>query len=848
MSAVLRYRPLALGRQVINRWLMTGVLTRNERFVPVTMEGDVNDWLIRGFSIHENPCRREFVERRRAAKPELPVRKAPLPGERVSLWGKEAAWNVYFPWGNPRVEESGFYYVPTHLKRYGYTVVRSPAAHRAVFVLGTCGSVTLWVNGGMVCDFAPFTRNIEQKLEIEIELLAGDNTFVVCHEDLAERDTLYHFTLEYAGPEELELLLPVADEAAAEAVLRLEEALETAYFPANHATDGEVRLEFERALDEPVTFRVRTRSDFPSVPRDPEEPLRRTLLPGERHLVLGHTRDWGTRYQYFILEADVGDITVQRRIGIELYDGSFQPEDSGRLSVKERKRIALSCVARYGSPNIHTAMARLAAGESPARCRELILEGLEGIRERHDCADFYLVALFRLWRDYRDSGLFDEAFWAAIKEAVLGFRYWIDEPGDDVMWFFSENHALLFHTCQLLAGQLFPDDLFTNSGETGAERRGKAERLLRAWFDRFFAEGLAEWNSSAYIPIDVLGLVHLHDLAENPELREKAKQALDLLFHYMTAEAHGGMLASTFGRSYEKELMGHRAAGTTSLIWAAYGAGCVNCHSYNVPFYLSDYEPPREYAPRLRIGLREELEFRLEQGKGGYARLVHYRTRTFVLSSVSDFRPGAAGYQEHVQHLAFSPEAQIWVNHPGELHPFGYGRPSFWAGNGCLPKVGQYKGLAVLMFDIDPGHDADYTHAYFPVPAFTRVERRGNWMFASFGDEAWAAVFALNGLGMTGRGPNRDRELVSPGRRNIWIVRASDRLEFGTFEAFADAMTRMPLDASADEQRVRLTDPAYGTVAMDRHAPLTVNGRPAFAEGCGVRGVLTIRERGTAGE
>lgn len=846
MNGQLRYRPLALRRQVINRWLLTGVLTRGERFTPMTMEGDINDWLIHGFSIHENPCRKEFVERRRAARPAYPIRAVPRPGDRVSLWGKEVRWNVYFPWGNPRVEESGFYYVPTHLLRYGCAIVHSPAAHRAVFELKTCGGVALWVNGEAVCDFAPFTRNIEQQTRVEIELEAGENVFVVCHEDLAERDTLYHFTLEYTGSEPLEIRLPVADDAEAEAVLRVEEALEAAYFPSNSVTDGEVRLLFERPPDRPVTFRVRAESDFPGVPRSGREPLRRELPPGGQTLTLGHTSDWGTRYQYFILETDAGNVTIRKRFGIELHDTGLSPEDGERMSVAERKRAALSCVARYGSPNIHTAIAGLTTGEPPEKCRELILEGLQGIRDRYDCADFYLVALFRFWRDYRDSGLFDEAFWAGIRETILGFRYWIDEPGDDVMWFFSENHALLFHTCQLLAGQLFPGERFANSGETGEQRRAKAERLLAAWFDRFFAEGLAEWNSSAYIPIDMLGFVHLHDLADNPELREKAKRAMDLLFHYMTAEAHEGCLAATFGRSYEKELMGHHAAGTTSLIWAGYGAGNVNGYSYNVPFYLSDYEPPRAYADRIRLEPGKELEFRLEQGKGGYAKLVHYRTRSFALSSISDFRPGAKGYQEHVQHLAFSPEAQIWVNHPGELYPYGSGRPSFWAGNGCLPKVGQYKGLAILLFDIDPAHDADYTHACFPVAAFSRVDRRGKWMFACFGDEAWAAVYAANGLRLTAAGPNRRRELVSPGRRNVWLVRASDREEFETFERFAEAMVRMPMEVSADDLRVRLEDAVYGELRMDWLAPLTANGRPAFAEGCGVQGLLARRERGTS--
>ena len=46
---------------------------------------------------------------------------------------------------------------------------------------------------------------------------------------------------------------------------------------------------------------------------------------------------------------------------------------------------------------------------------------------------------------------------ARIDAAILGYRYWMDEPGNDVQWYFSENHALLFHTAAYLAGHLLPD-------------------------------------------------------------------------------------------------------------------------------------------------------------------------------------------------------------------------------------------------------------------------------------------------------------------------------------------------------------------------------------------------------
>ena len=63
-----------------------------------------------------------------------------------------------------------------------------------------------------------------------------------------------------------------------------------------------------------------------------------------------------------------------------------------------------------------------------------------------------------------------------------------------------------FHTCQLLAGELYPSETFSNSGMTGLQMQQKAKGLLLEWFRGFLNEGFTEWNSSAYLPIDLLGL------------------------------------------------------------------------------------------------------------------------------------------------------------------------------------------------------------------------------------------------------------------------------------------------------------------------------------------------------
>lgn len=64
------------------------------------------------------------------------------------------------------------------------------------------------------------------------------------------------------------------------------------------------------------------------------------------------------------------------------------------------------------------------------------------------------MPLIWLWQRYQGQQLPPQD-WRRVRSAILGFRYWIDEPGNDTMWFWSENHCLCFHVAQYLAGQNF---------------------------------------------------------------------------------------------------------------------------------------------------------------------------------------------------------------------------------------------------------------------------------------------------------------------------------------------------------------------------------------------------------
>src|SRR5262249_2262413 len=120
-------------------------------------------------------------------------------------------------------------------------------------------------------------------------------------------------------------------------------------------------------------------------------------------------------------------------------------------------------------------------------------------------------------------------------------------------------------------------------------------------------------------------------------------------------------------------------------------------------------------------------EWAFAQGQDRFARLYHYKTRDYAMGSAGGYRWDQWGYQETVLHLRMGsdPDAQCWINHPGEVLQSGYGRPSYWGGSGTLPRVHQYKALAVVRFACSD-EQPDFTHAWFPRIAFdaSRVESR----------------------------------------------------------------------------------------------------------------------------
>ncbi|KAF0193340.1 MAG: hypothetical protein FD166_3722, partial [Bacteroidetes bacterium] len=432
------------------------------------------------------PCKKEFIGSRRSSVPEPPALINILPGCKMEMSGQSIDWDIYFPFDNVNVEMSGFWTVPTYLRSYAVTYIRSECRHTAGFELITCGGATLWLNGELIIDFTPYTRNIEKSTFFEVELDEGINQLVVCFDDLAERDTQYYFRLDYKGEKKLETIIPVGDKNP-EAIKSVESTLYHAYFPSDTVKEGDVRLNITFDLPAQEVKCVIGAASAESEDLESTRIIERVVGGKACGIDLGKVDDFGMGFNFFTVDVLIEGLKITRRLTLQIYPE--RPVPAASPAIAERKKEALAFLARYGENNIHKAVAIIYTGGDLKHAQRLIDRQIEGINDRGDCSDFHLVLLYRLWQDYRNSGAFPEDFWARIKECIMNFRYWMDEPGDDVMWFFSENHALLFHTCELLAGQLFPGEVFPNSGMTGKQHVKKAETLLNSWFERFFEEG-----------------------------------------------------------------------------------------------------------------------------------------------------------------------------------------------------------------------------------------------------------------------------------------------------------------------------------------------------------------------
>ena len=221
------------------------------------------------------------------------------------------------------------------------------------------------------------------------------------------------------------------------------------------------------------------------------------------------------------------------------------------------------------------------------------------IDSRFDCADFRMVTILRTLYAYRDllsAGTVDR-----IRDTVLGFKYWMDEPGEDTMCYWSENHQLIFHACEYLAGQYYPDEIFTNTGMTGRAHMEKARPKILRWLRYRWDYGFTEFHSNVYYEEDIAPLANLVDFSRDAEMVAKTRIIMDVLFLDIALHSHRGLFAAASGRCYEEQKTDPRRQFTLDMSERLSGYGNIGdydytrlssnfllCKNYEIPAVIRD--------------------------------------------------------------------------------------------------------------------------------------------------------------------------------------------------------------------------------------------------------------------
>lgn len=762
------------------------------------------------------------------------------PAELTAMTINDAHGEATLTWRAVRCGEdhyldcTGFYHTCHYLRTWAYTELTTANAADAAFVLNSNGPAEVWINGALVHQHHHFHRTFLPPVHFNAALQAGRNTVLVCFSTVAMRDCPYTLALQVTeiAPSALTVtiptILPVKRRQA------LEQIFDAAYLDQaiSHRDDEVVvRWPAELKLAAELTVRVQT-------------PSGRIYTEGHPSVRGGSVVKLGKAYQrpdgaYWITlmpsaeDYHVHGFRILRHLPIQIANGKFSETSYGTYA-ERRTEALLDALGRAG--NLYSEIAKMALGRWDTLKPELFTKRLAQIDQRAACSDLYLVGFLGALLRYGAEPAFPAALKSQIEQSALGFSYWMDEPSPegapDAMCYWSENHQLLFHTCQVLAGQLFPEQLFSNANQPGHWHQRQGEERALSWLRKRAAGGFREWDSNVTFEHTVLALSHLADLAENPELAEMAAVMLDKLFFTLALNSFRGVFGSTHGSTNALAIKSGRLESTSGVSRLLWGVGTWNEHILGVVSLAcaQSYELP---PPLFEIGATpvEELwskerhavllEAWCDGDEGAWeVNKVTYKTPDYMLCSAQDYQPGLPGARQHIWQATFGPDAVVFVNHPPCVSEDGSHRPNFWQGNALLPRVAQWKDVLVALHNLPADDWLGFTHAYFPQASFDETIMRDGWAFARKGN-GYLALTALTGFTVTTTGDQAHSELRAYGQQQAWFCQTGRAAIDGSFAEFQQKI--LALDITFENLAVHATTLRGDSIDFGWEGPLLVN-------------------------
>lgn len=443
-------------------------------------------------------------------------------------------------------------------------------------------------------------------------------------------------------------------------------------------------------------------------------------------------------------------------------------------------------------------------------------------------SDFPMQGLLRLvaW-EHRERRLSAELN-ALMDDAILRYKYWADEPGPS-KYFGSENHRLMYHAAEWLAGLLFPTQEFPNSRQRGLFHVAKGRMYLMEWMRQRGRHGFDEWHSNAYFGADIPPLLNVYDfcLPDDVKMKQLAGFALDYLFFILAADTFQGRLGTSHGRTYGRLLKYPPMEANSPVTWLLYGTGALTAlassnasvslatSTYGVPRILYDIANDREAVieSKQRQGLRSEHP--------QHAEFCVYRTPDYMISGLQDYAKGEYQHAVHAAQVTMGNGVCIYWSSPYTSDEGGGQRPDYWSGSNTLPRVIQYRNVMSLTFHLD--EYAWMSHCFYEQDRFDQVRLEGNWAFGRVSD-GYVGIYSENGMDASPQSAYARREIQCQAPRNTWLVECGRRQDWGDFDAFVAALREARIGRNGDA--LCYESPSVGRFVTGWECTPTINSQP----------------------
>lgn len=653
-------------------------------------------------------------------------------------------WKYYYHYGNWFVDESTFYSTLKKVELDAVTQILVEEDLTAEAVVWSYAAVDVWCNGELACRMDTPVYKPIQKKKMELRLKKGKNQIYVSLQTLGVRDTRTLFGIQFMDhTEDICVVLP--DEKQTEELVRIEQWLASVKIKNSvmtyqgSAPDG-TYLGYDS--QSPDFAQVNIRKEWHEISGNP-----RVELDEEKPGVILVS----VKNQHGTLTRKVENILAQK------------PEYSGIIDFEENKKAifrrigeaeGLSRGDKFGF-SISNILARKFLGVDGERDTELLYETLDQIESRYDCSDFLVCGLIRYLKNYPVN----EDLAKRAKEVLLNWRYWMDQKGSDAMCFWSENHSLMFYTCAMNAGEMYPEEYFPRADMTGRELFIEGRSKVKAWLADVEEHGFEEFLSTVYMCVTFAALLNVIDFSEDV-ISRRAVKITDRLLEMLCRHTFDGVVIAPMGRVY-REVVHPFEQGAQALmnlinpeVPYSYGEGWLGFYassSYQLPKDLTDLMvQPADTAystGNALIRLKKTPAYCMTSVQSPRQDEEFKRWRNLTLDPDSDtstceytkslnerfhgttcFEPGVYGYQQHMWYAALDKETDLFTNHPGGTCDSSSMRPGYWYGNGVMPSLAQEENFLGAVYHIPEEHPIHFTHAYFPAPKFSETIISDHWL------------------------------------------------------------------------------------------------------------------------